>query len=46
MPAQAAILSGTFVSGHEEDSNPRRLGRRDTRSVTGVPDFFNKARKV
>ena len=26
--------------GHEEDSNPRRLGRRDTRSVTGVPDHL------
>lgn len=27
----------TFI-GHEEDSNPRRSDRRDTRSNTGVPD--------
>ena len=26
--------------GHEEDRNPRRLGRRDTRGSTGVPDHF------
>jgi hypothetical protein len=26
--------------GHEEDRNPRRLGRRDTRGSTGVPDQF------
>ena len=27
--------------GHEEDRNPRRLGRRDTRGSTGVPDHFS-----
>lgn len=26
--------------GYEEDSNPRRLGRRDTRGGTGVSDYF------
>ena len=35
-----------FVSGHEEDSNPRRLGRRDIRSITGVPDHLPKSRKI
>jgi hypothetical protein len=27
-------------SGTRKIANPRRLGRRDTRSVTGVPDHF------
>jgi hypothetical protein len=29
-----------YFLGHEEDSNPRRSDRRDTRSDTGVPDHF------
>jgi hypothetical protein len=29
-----------FTSGTRKIANPRRLGRRDTRSVTGVPDHF------
>jgi hypothetical protein len=28
------------VSGHEEDSNPRRSDRRDTRGSTEMPDHF------
>ena len=33
-------LEGHNVSGHEEDSNPRRSDRRDTRGSTEVPDHF------
>ncbi len=29
------------TSGTRKLANPRRLGRRDTRSVTGVPDHFS-----
>lgn len=37
-PVRVAII------GHEEESNPRRLGRRDTRGSTGVPDQFQTPR--
>jgi len=30
----------TTCRGHEEDSNPRRSDRRDTRGSTEVPDHF------
>jgi hypothetical protein len=33
------------IIGHEEDSNPRRSDRRDTRSNTGVPDQFQGKRQ-
>jgi hypothetical protein len=33
------------IIGHEEDSNPRRSDRRDTRSNTGVPDHFQGKRQ-
>ena len=32
--------------GHEEDSNPRRSDRRDTRGSTGVPDHFKFRQSV
>jgi hypothetical protein len=32
--------------GHEEDSNPRRSDRRDTRGSTEVPDHFNSAKAL
>ncbi len=31
---------GSILSSTRKIANPRRLGRRDTRSVTGVPDHF------
>ena len=34
------------VSGHEEDSNPRRSDRRDTRGSTEVPDHFKFRQSV
>ena len=34
-------LEGHHVSGHEEDSNPRRSDRRDTRGSTEMPDHFS-----
>ena len=34
------------VSGHEEDSNPRRSDRRDTRGSTEMPDHFNSAKAL
>ena len=37
-------LEGHDVSGHEEDSNPRRSDRRDTRGKHRVPDHFNSAK--
>ena len=41
----SASPAGTAMAqiylGHEEDINPRRLGRRDTRGSTGVPDHFS-----
>jgi hypothetical protein len=39
-------LEGHNVSGHEEDSNPRRSDRRDTRGSTEVPDHFNSAKAL
>ena len=39
MPAQAAILQhDTIVTAREEDSNPPRLGRGDTRGSTEARD--------
>ena len=32
--------------GHEEDSNPRRSDRRDTRGSTEMPDHFNSAKAL
>jgi len=34
------------VSGHEEDSNPRRSDRRDTRGSTEMPDHFKFRQSV
>ena len=39
-------LEGHDVSGHEEDSNPRRSDRRDTRGSTEVPDHFKFRQSV
>jgi hypothetical protein len=39
-------LKDTFMSGHEEDSNPRRSDRRDTRGGTGVPDHSSNSAKA
>ena len=39
-------LKGHNVSGHEEDSNPRRSDRRDTRGSTEMPDHFNSAKAL
>ena len=41
MPAQAAILERHNVSAREEDSNPPRLGRGNTRGSTEERDHFN-----
>lgn len=38
-PWSSLIIKLTF--GYEEDSNPCRLGRQDTRSVTEIPDHFS-----
>ena len=41
--AGAAPAGGSvFNIGHEEDSNPRRSDRRDTRGSTEMPDHFPK----
>jgi hypothetical protein len=39
-PGCASISKRHNVYGHEEDSNPRRSDRRDTRGSTEVPDHF------
>ena len=44
---RGAIPRGsTFFIGHEEDSNPRRSDRRDTRGSTEVPDHFKFRQSV
>ena len=40
MPAQAAISHDTIRDAREEDSNPPRLGRGDTRGSTEARDHF------
>ncbi len=41
MPAQAAISHDTNRDAREEDSNPPRLGRGDTRGSTEARDHFH-----
>ena len=43
MPAQAAISHDTNRDAREEDSNPPRLGRGDTRGSTEARDHFINA---
>ena len=43
MPAQAAISERHNVSAREEDSNPPRLGRGDTRGSTEARAHFIEA---
>ncbi len=45
-PRGSTNLKDTFMSGHEEDSNPRRSDRRDTRGGTGVPDHSSNSAKA
>lgn len=44
MPAQAAISTRHERDAREEDSNPPRLGRGDTRGSTEARDHFNSSR--
>ena len=43
---RGATPRGSIFIGHEEDSNPRRSDRRDTRGSTEVPDHFNSAKAL
>jgi hypothetical protein len=43
MPAQAASSHDTNRDAREEDSNPPRLGRGDTRGSTEARDHFIEA---
>jgi hypothetical protein len=40
LPGASPGCASIPLLGHEEDSNPRRSDRRETRSDTGVPDHF------